>query len=569
MNESAYIGQYQILEELYHGPISTIYKAYQPSLERTILIKKLHQKLVEEVDIRDRFAREAQVCAKINHPNIVEVFDFHASPEATYLVLEYVEGKDLRDLMSGKSLPLEVAFSIMHQILAGLAYAHEKGITHRDLKPSNILISQDGGVKISDFGLAMIEGLGGLTQQGSVVGTPAYMSPEQAGGKKIDNTTDIFSLGVTFFEMLSGGNVYKSETFSDFYRKIMFDPVPNLADYRDDLPPQLAKLLNGMMEKNPGKRIRSAGEILTALEEIAKEELLQLGRETVKQFYRQRGDFTPSVVRAEVSSTQRRLRKKKRAVIALPGLALLLTVLVIVALQFESRQEPVTQLNTVDEQSSADDSILSEFIDTVQMSAPLESGKENISGNKPDSPPAANNVKSEAKTEANISESAPNELAAKLPEIPPADIQGQVSTEPGILLIGNKNWSYVFLDGDSLGQTPIYPMRISPGWHKMSFIRPKLQISISCSIEVKSGQEIQVDLTNYIAFLNVSTGEKGAELWIDGKYKGQTPIENVMVELGERKIELKNKDYRSYEEILKFDNPGDTIKLMVPLEPSN
>lgn len=580
MDESVNIGQYQIVKELYHGPVTTIYEAYQPTLQRTVLIKKLHQKLVEEKDIRDRFAREAQVCAQLNHPNIVEIYDFHATPEATFLVLEYVKGKDLRELMAGEPLPLEVALSIARQVLEGLVCAHDRGVTHRDIKPSNILISLDGIVKISDFGLAIMEGGGGLTRQGSVVGTPAYMSPEQAGGKKIEQASDIFSLGVSFLEMLTGVSAYKSDSFSDFYRKILFEPVPRLSHFRTDLPPALDKLLSGMMERNPVKRPRNAVDIINTLESIATEAELAPGKDTIKQFYRQREEFGPSAVRPDISSTQKRMRRRKRVWLAVPGLLLVLVAAGLVYIQLKEREIVSPQIAELRSPTLASDSNFVEVNDSAAVDSPLFientspsfqntiQNTENSEKRKDfeKSTPIRNEKPPESNQEAGEAEAAP-EMTMDLSGSFPEDEPETVFKDPGILLVGNKSWGYVFLDGDSLGLTPIDTMKIPPGKHEIVFSRPDYHLTVSQSVDVVSGAQISVDLTEYIAFINVSTGMVGAEIWVDGKYIDTTPAPPVMVALGERKIELRNRFYKSYEELLEFYTPGDTVVRRIKMEP--
>ena len=311
MTLNAKIGQYEVLEELSHGSITSVYKAYQPSLKRNVLIKRLHQKLVNEADIRDRFFREAQVCAKINHPNIVSVYDFSSSKDGTYLILEYVSGNSLAEVLTGQPMALEVAMSITLEILKGLKYAHDKGVIHRDVKPDNLLLSENGLVKVSDFGLAVFEGAATLTQQGMVVGTPAYMSPEQASGKKLERNSDIFSQGIVLFEMLTGVNPYKGESLSACIKKIISNPSPKLSDYRGDLPIQLEKILNKMLEKNSGKRYQDCGEIIDELKLIDLGDEIAPSREIIQDFYHQRENYTKAPVKVTSTISQRQSANRR------------------------------------------------------------------------------------------------------------------------------------------------------------------------------------------------------------------------------------------------------------------
>ena len=206
---------YTISEELSRGPITTVYRATQDALERSVVLKVLNIQWQNETDLVARFQREAKIYARLKHPNIVTIFNFGFSGEAFYLVMEDIKGQSLANLLKKhKSLPYPVALYIAREILSGLTYAHDKGVIHRDLKPSNILIDHDGLVKITDFGLATISDLPRITDHDSSVGTPAYMSPEQARGEQLDSRSDLFSLGVTIYEMFTGVSPFYDENLA-------------------------------------------------------------------------------------------------------------------------------------------------------------------------------------------------------------------------------------------------------------------------------------------------------------------------------------------------------------------
>ncbi|MCB0274089.1 MAG: serine/threonine protein kinase, partial [Calditrichaeota bacterium] len=190
------INGYTIIDELSQGPISTVFLGRQDALNRQVFIKRLNTQWLGENDLRERFRREALICARLNHPNIVQVIDVGTEPDNLYIISEYVNGVNLGAFLKAQpDLPIAMVLWLSREIIQGLAYAHEHGILHRDIKPENIMLSRDGGVKISDFGLARAEDLPSLTFQGEVVGTPAYMSPEQARLGTVDQRSDLFSLG--------------------------------------------------------------------------------------------------------------------------------------------------------------------------------------------------------------------------------------------------------------------------------------------------------------------------------------------------------------------------------------
>lgn len=578
------LGQYETLEEISHGSITTIYKAYQPSLKRTVLIKKLHQKLVSEPDIRERFFREAQVCAQISHPNIVAVYDFHSSVEAAYLILEYIPGKNLAELMANEPLPLEVAFIIMLEIFKGLEYAHEKGVVHRDMKPDNILISESAQVKVSDFGLAALEGATTLTRQGMVVGTPAYMSPEQAAGKKVDKRSDIFSLGVTFFEMLTGINVYKADSLTECIRKIISDPAPRLSDYRVDLPIQLEKLLNKMLQKNPAKRADNCGELFEELESIAVDADMTPDKKYLKGFIQKREEYSTTTIKVSTSTARRRFR--------LNTVYLVLGVLiVIIALVMVIRYNSFPQKDEITESITADTGDTSGVSDTSAMSAlmnTVDSIGVDIHQGDEETTPKSNDLGIESPQE-EYSRSA-EDLAEEI--VPPSketmieqplesanegseedNIPGaaEAVSIPGLLTITCFPWADVYLDERLLGQPPFpKPFEVLPGEHTLYFTRPDYPL-VNKVVGVKPGEKlnIEMNLWNHLGVLKISTVNTWAEIWVDGMLVDRTPRSDPLVlSLGEHTIELKNPDYKTWEKVIKFDlGSEEPIVMAVALDP--
>ena len=197
-----HIGKYRVVGTIGKGAMGEVYKAKDPLLNRYVAIKTIAPALAADPDFRRRFQREAQSAAQLNHTNIVTVFDFGEEDGLTYMAMELLEGRDLKDAVRSRDLRLGDKLSVMEQICDGLAFAHAKGVVHRDLKPGNIHLQPNGQVKILDFGLARL-GESDMTKTGTVMGTPHYMSPEQVRGQKADARSDVFSLGAVFYEMLS------------------------------------------------------------------------------------------------------------------------------------------------------------------------------------------------------------------------------------------------------------------------------------------------------------------------------------------------------------------------------
>jgi len=254
---------YTIIREISRGPLTTVYLARQDALEREVFLKVLNVHLKNEPDLLERFRREAKICARLRHPNIVSVFDFGAAGESFYIAMEYLEGKSLSEIVRAyHPLPFEVIVFITQEVARGLAYAHDFGVVHRDIKPANIMIENTGAVKIADFGLATKADLPTVTIQHSAVGTPAYMSPEQASGKEVDKQSDLFSLGATIYEMCSGRSPFLGETLAESVNNVFtHEPLP-LHKVRPDIPLWFSQMVEQLLEKDPRKRLSGAEKII-------------------------------------------------------------------------------------------------------------------------------------------------------------------------------------------------------------------------------------------------------------------------------------------------------------------
>jgi serine/threonine protein kinase len=267
------IGQYRIVEQIGLGGMATVYKAFQPSIDRYVAIKILPKQLAQDPNFVKRFQHEARAIAALEHPHILPVHDFGTSEGHTYMVMRYVEGGTLTNLM-GQSIPPERIVKIVGNIARALDYAHQQGVVHRDIKPSNILIDNHGAELLTDFGIAkMIEGSGDtqLTSAGSILGTPAYMAPEQAEGKPVDGRSDIYSLGVVLYELLTGQPPYRAETPLAVVLMHLNDPLPPPRTIRSDVPEPLERVVLKAMAKDPNQRFQTAAEMDKALQQALKE----------------------------------------------------------------------------------------------------------------------------------------------------------------------------------------------------------------------------------------------------------------------------------------------------------
>ncbi len=265
---STRIGRYEIERELGHGAMAVVYKAVDPLIGRTVAIKTIRLEPsvgLERNELRQRLYREAQSAGKLNHPNIVTIYDIGEEGDVTYIAMEFIEGESLEVWKAGHTIPpLEQTISIAEQVAAGLDFAAARGIIHRDIKPGNILLTHDLRVKIADFGIAKIQ-TSKFTQTGLVMGTPSYMSPEQAMGKDLDGRSDLFSLGIIFYEMLTGEKPFSGTNPSTIIYKILHEEPVSPRHLNVTLHPGFDLIVRKMLAKDPEQRYQSCGALLEDL----------------------------------------------------------------------------------------------------------------------------------------------------------------------------------------------------------------------------------------------------------------------------------------------------------------
>ncbi len=256
---------YKIVEKLGEGGMGVVYKAEDTKLKREVAIKFLPRQVLSNAEERQRFEIEAQAAAALNHPNIATIYAIEESGNEVFIVMEYINGTELGNKIK-KGLPgVEESIKIIEQVAEGLNAAHQKGIIHRDIKSSNVMITQNNKVKIMDFGLAKVGGTSMITKFGTTMGTTAYMSPEQARGDKVDNRTDIWSLGVLFYEMLTGKFPFKGEFDQAVIYSILNEEPDSVLSIKSDLPSQIDQLISKMLKKDLDSRYKTANDFLADL----------------------------------------------------------------------------------------------------------------------------------------------------------------------------------------------------------------------------------------------------------------------------------------------------------------
>ena len=279
--EGMTLGKYQLREQLGHGGMASVYRAYHPQLDRFVAVKTLRGELVDDPEFLARFQREAKIVASLRHANIVQVFDADGQDGIYYMVMELLEGDTLKARLSdyrarGETMPLGEVVRVMLDVLDGLAYAHSENMIHRDIKPANIMLTKRGQAVITDFGIAQMIGATRYTMSGALMGTLNYMAPEQGMQNQSDARSDLYSLGIVLYEMLTGKPPFDADTPLAILMKHVNEPLPLPSLTEAQVPATFEKVLLKVLSKNPDDRYQTAEEMAQAVRAASEEAGVQL-----------------------------------------------------------------------------------------------------------------------------------------------------------------------------------------------------------------------------------------------------------------------------------------------------
>ncbi|MGE3063417.1 MAG: serine/threonine-protein kinase [bacterium] len=536
MNNEKQEEKYQIIETIATGGMATIYKGVQISLNREVVIKKLHPHLSEDANFVKRFKREAALLGKLQHENIVGIFDFYEKEGDKFIVLEYIKGRSLKQIIKDKGkIPVKYALYILKEVLKGLSHVHKNNILHRDLKPDNIMISDEGVVKLTDFGLAFGSESVNVTNPGTYMGTPAYFPPEQLTGKQLSAVSDIFSLGITFAEILTGKNPFEGKDQFETINNILYFQSLNIDFNVDEVPQVVVDILKSMLNRDMSKRPKSGEELFSIISQfenpVTKDEFRQFMFDTQRVI-----DKTGIVIRV----------KKERRGLQATVLSLLFLILVfVVGFQiFTSTRSSVRTIYLPNNETkpflyinSSPKSIQVKINDSIIVQTPqvisLDKGTFKLTTVSADY----------EKRDTTVELTANDTIFFEMKKI-------VVVEKWGFLSVNASPWADVYINDQLFDRTPIDEnIKLKAGRYTLQLKHPNRK-NYTAEIEIKkdSTLKLNVELEKAYGFFKIVV-RPWADVYIDDQLVGTTPLNDSLVLLtGPHSIKLVNSKYPAIED---------------------
>jgi len=619
---------YEIKELVATGGMAAVYRATQLSTGRIVAIKVLHGHLAQDRDFVTRFEREARAAADLKHANVIEIIDYGETDGIYYIAMEHIDGKSLKDLVNSvRFIPHDIALAIVYEICVGLEHAHQKGVVHRDIKPANILIDKSGHVKITDFGLAQAQDLTSITVTGAIVGTPAYMSPEQAAGRKIDIRSDIFSLGVVVYEMITGTKPFHGETYSSVIHAILTAPAAKPVEANPLVSEEISAVIEKMLQKDVDKRYQNVAQVSDAVYAYFKAQKTEVPSRQISMFISDPQNVAQSMMQkakdlhlkrglyyitlgksniddaiSELAKVQyldpediqakkhlAELRQKKntdvkprKAVVhvtrkpshakiaGILGATLAVTIFAATLYRNYQNNRPVPKnygvLYAASEPSGAE--LYLDDNDTAQMTPvkidSLVAGEHMLQIKKNGYQPYDQSIEVKAGDSISVNALLVKEIAAKA---------------YGSLAINSKPaGAQVMIDGIDTGfQTPCTIENLSSGRHDIKILKPGYRTGeLNRNVEVGQVTSISISLTKIHPAEARTITQKSyfrlnvdpwAKIYIDGAYVETTPIAKPLaVSSGTHLVRLENPNFQTWQKRVDF-KPGETKAMDIRLTP--
>ncbi|MBI5815310.1 MAG: serine/threonine protein kinase [Nitrospinae bacterium] len=561
------LGRYEIMDELGRGGMGIVLKGRDPQIDRMLALKIVK---IEEADsmgakeLLERFYIEAKAAGKLNHTNIVTIYDVGEDEGKKFIAMEFIEGKDLSALISTEgAIPLPRAARIISQIADGLAYAHERGIVHRDIKPGNILLTGNDHVKITDFGLARLQSAGSVTQTGHAVGSPSYMSPEQVQGHMVDGRSDMFSLGVLFYEAVTGKRPFEGESLTTVIFKIIKDKPAQPSAVNKSLPESVDKIIGKMMAKNPDDRYPTCRDVARDLQQYINQ--TQSVFPLTSSDTMQTVDFNKGEILVEIesgsSSAHKHIPEKKfpvKAAALFGGVALLMAAAVIFV-GGGQKERAVTE--KVEAPAVAPKTAEAPPAPAADLKAPPAEPENVEKKEKTPAKPALPEKKAEVKTA-----SAPVKAAP---------------LKTGSVNVTSIPWSNIYLNGKDMGTTPKTLKSVPEGKAEIKLVNPGYRRH-SGYVMVRRDETVEFSHTFTDAEEVAGGGERNSKeaaeeagvgtlkvhstpagmVFIDGKLYGETPVTVNDIPSGQHNMVLKRPGMQDYKRKINV-TPGITTSIAV------
>ncbi|MFQ5865374.1 MAG: protein kinase [bacterium] len=515
-----HIGEIEIFAEISQGATTLVYKGYQPSLDRMVLLKLLRPEFNQDEQLSQRFEEEAKLVAKVQHPNVVAIYDYGRQDQFTYISAEFIEGFNLHDLIQRDRIPCDIAWFILLETAKGLKAAHDKNIIHKDIKPSNILISHEGQVKLTDFGMASLRMPTQDEELVEVRGTLAYISPEEFLGEEVKKGSDIFSLGATFYEMLTGSQAFVGKTPGDYVNAILHEEPAQFLRKSVAIPAELSQICQKMLVKDPAHRYQDCQELIQDLDALQIQHNFTQSSDNLKAYLEKPKAYVSKIFSSEaLEAPVAKQIKLRNYVFVVLSVALLLAV-GYYGLFFNKTKGDGGNEVSLKPAESIDQELVAtaqESINLDQLVKPKDSFDEapiiSIDENRLDVTTQEEPIRSQVELK-----SQPDSVV--LDKSDEESLTGNL----GYLNVFCTPWAVIYIDGDSIGTTPFKDsIALTTGRHEIVFKNPEFP-EYKKWIELRSDEIVNIELSLWTLVGKLKlTVSPWAEVYIDGEYKDTVP----------------------------------------------
>jgi tRNA A-37 threonylcarbamoyl transferase component Bud32 len=567
--------KYKVIQTVATGGTAVLFKAVQTSLDRLVAVKRLHQHLTDDENFTNRFILEAKAAASLDHENIVHVIDFGHDGDCYQMVMEYVEGESLSDILERwRPIKYDLALAIVRQICLGLEHAHSKGIVHRDIKPGNVMLTPTGRAKITDFGLAKLtQSNTSQTAANAILGTPLYMSPEQAFGESVDNRSDLFSLGTLLYELLTGKQPFVSENYMGVIQNIINKDIPDVREYDQTIPDEVAAIVTKALAKNRENRFQTAREFREAVESFLGLERLSHATANLKILL----EKSPGTqILPEAAFERRRRGKPSRlggfalGVFVLAAAATIAVVMKPSLLDYVRLAAQPPESPAPHQQSALGEADAYQFdVSELIGEQPAAADSDGAAPRQEESDAATHELHMTGdmtevfKPNAPQQETPVQEAAAEPSAEPPAR-----PTKMGYLKIEARPSAEIYVDGVYEGDTPpAISLKLKVGPHKVECRHPRYE-DYKEVLTIVNGELSRrvITLKKLKGVLSLITQE-GAEIYIDGKLVGVTPVSRpIELDSGPHMVTLKKPGYHTWSSEVTVESKK-TLPLKITLSP--